>query len=152
MYTKHESSQLRQTFWTVFGQYMSLHLSAEGEKINWINYKTGIKNIYFKLHADSKKAFIAIEITHDEPVFRRKYYEQFLQSKKILRQFLNEDWYWQFEITAENGKVISRIFIQVEPVSIFNKEDWPHIISFLKPRLVALDQFWSLARYGFEHL
>ena len=43
-------------------------------------------------------------------------------------------------------------YIQVTDVSIFNKEDWPQLISFFKQRMIALDQFWSMARYGFDEL
>ena len=152
MYTKQESSILRQSFWTAFGQYMALNNSAEGAKINWINYKTGLKNVYFKLYAEGKIASVSIELTHADQAERRKYYEQFLQLKKILREFLQEDWNWQPEASNENGKIISRIFTELQPVNILSKDDWPAIISFFKPRLIALDAFWNLARYGFEHL
>ncbi|MGN6618356.1 MAG: DUF4268 domain-containing protein, partial [Ilyomonas sp.] len=54
MYSKQEASQLRQEFWTVFGQYMLPVLSSEGMKISWTNYKTGEKNIYFRMNADNK--------------------------------------------------------------------------------------------------
>ncbi len=43
-------------------------------------------------------------------------------------------------------------YIHLNGVSIFNKEDWPQLISFFKQRIIALDQFWSTARYGFEAL
>ncbi|RYZ23162.1 MAG: DUF4268 domain-containing protein, partial [Chitinophagaceae bacterium] len=35
---------------------------------------------------------------------------------------------------------------------IFRREDWPELISFFKPRIVALDAFWSEAKYFFEAL
>jgi hypothetical protein len=60
-----------------FGQYMSPVHSAEGERINWINYKTGEKNIYFRMHADHSKASIAIEITHKDDGVQALYFEQF---------------------------------------------------------------------------
>jgi hypothetical protein len=43
MYSKDQASQLKQEFWTAFGQYMGPVLSAEGLRTNWINYKTGVK-------------------------------------------------------------------------------------------------------------
>jgi hypothetical protein len=49
MFSKQETAQLRKEFWTVFGQYMSPILSAAGEKISWINYKTGVKGVQFKM-------------------------------------------------------------------------------------------------------
>ena len=41
MYTKQEAAQLRKEFWTAFGQYMKPVPTEDGEKVNWINYKTG---------------------------------------------------------------------------------------------------------------
>ena len=152
MYSKQQASQLKQEFWTVFGQYMTPVLSAEGEKINWINYKTGEKDIYFKMQADNKTAFIAIEITHKDAGIQQLYFEQFAELKKIMENVLEEQWTWQLHITSENGKLISRIFKQMESVSIFKKEEWPLLISFFKPRIIALDEFWSSAKYGFEVL
>jgi hypothetical protein len=40
----------------------------------------------------------------------------------------------------------------LEDVSVFRKEDWPQMISFFKPRLIALEAFWTQARYAFEAL
>jgi len=152
MYSRQQASQLRQEFWTVFGQYMTPVLSAEGEKVNWVNYKTGEKDIYFKMQADNKTASIAIEITHKDAGIQQLYFEQFGDIKNIIENFLGEEWTWQLHTTNENGKLISRIYKEMNNVSIFNKEQWPLLISFFKPRIIALDDFWSSAKYGFEAL
>jgi hypothetical protein len=152
MYSRQQAAQLKQEFWTVFGQYMTPVLSAEGEKINWINYKTGEKDIYFKMQADNKTAAVAIEITHKDAGVQQLYFEQFAELKKIIENILGEQWTWQLHITDENGKVISRIYKEIGNVSIFKKEEWPLLISFFKPRIIALDEFWSSAKYGFEAL
>ena len=57
MYSRQEASILKQEFWTSFGLYMNPVLSSEGEKINWVNYKTGEKGIRFKMHADNRSAY-----------------------------------------------------------------------------------------------
>jgi hypothetical protein len=66
MYSKDQASQLKQQFWTTFGQYITPHPSAEGIKINWVNYKTGIKHLYFRMQAENRSASIAIEIAHPD--------------------------------------------------------------------------------------
>ena len=152
MYTKEEASQLRQEFWTTFGQYLSPLRSAEGLKINWVNYKTGLKHVYFRMQADKKKAWIAIEIAHPDEGIQELFYEQFLELKTLLHSYLDEDWEWVLHTTDENGKTISRIFKEFFPVNVFNRNDWPELISFFKPRIVALDLFWSDARYAFDAL
>ena len=152
MYSKQEAAQLKQEFWTVFGKYMSPVLSSDGEKINWINYKTGEKYIYFRLDADNKKASIAIEITHKDAGLQALYFEQFLQIQHLLSEALEEEWIWQSNVHNEFGHVISRIFMIKENVSIFDKNDWAVLISFFKPRMIALNEFWSTAKYVFEAL
>lgn len=152
MYSKDEASQLKQAFWTTFGQYISPQLSAEGLKVNWINYKTGIKYLYFKMEADKRSASIAIEITHPDAGIQELFFEQFKELKLLLHSFLQEDWDWELNVNNDQGKTISRIFKQIDNVSIFNKNDWPALISFFKPRIIALDEFWAYAKYAFDSL
>jgi hypothetical protein len=151
MYSKDEASQLKQAFWTTFGQYIAPQPSTDGLKINWVNYKTGIKYLHFRMEAGKRSASIAIEITHPDAGIQELFFEQFKELKNMLRFCLQEDWEWQLHNT-DNGKTISRIFKQINDVSIFNKNDWPALISFFKPRIIALDEFWSDAKYAFDSL
>lgn len=152
MYSKQEASQLRHEFWTVFGQYMSPILSAEGEKVNWTNYKTGEKNISFRMHADNKKASIAIELTHKDKGIQQIYFEQFLQFKNLFNDVMQEEWNWQLHTYDDHGKLTSKIYKEQTGGVIFQKQDWPQLISFFKPRIIALDEFWSQVKYAFETL
>ena len=150
MYSKQEASLITQQFWTAFGKYMAPVLSAEGEEINWVNYKTGEKDIYFRMNADNKKASIGIELTHKDEGIQALYFEQFQQLKNLLHNALEENWNWLLHTRDENGKRISRIYTEINGVSVFKREDWPQLISFFKPRIIALDEFWSTAKYAFE--
>lgn len=152
MYSKQEAAQLKEEFWTAFGKYMSPVLSAEGEKVNWINYKTGEKSVQFRMQADNKHAFIAIELTHKDSGIRDLYFSQLQQFKLLLESETGEQWKWEPEYNDEYGKVISRVSSVLSGVSIFRKEDWPQLISFFKPRMIALDTFWSQVKYAFEML
>jgi hypothetical protein len=150
LYSKDQASQLKQTFWTTFGQYIAPQPSAEGMKVNWINYKTGIRHLHFKMEADKRAAFIAIEISHPDQGIQGLIFEQFIAFKKILEGQLEEEWDWYLHVPDENGKIISRIEKRLDGVSIFKKDDWPVLISFFKPRIIALDGFWSDAQYSFD--
>jgi len=152
MYSRQESSRLKQEFWTVFGQYMSPVLSAEGEKINWINYRTGEKDIAFRMEADNKTARISIVLTQKDEGLRHLYFEQFREMKKLLEAATGEEWTWMESYQDESGKTGARIFSSITDVSIFRRQDWPTLVSFFKPRIMALDEFWTNARYTFEAL
>jgi hypothetical protein len=152
MFKREEAARLRQEFWTTFGKYMSPVPSAEGLKINWINYRTGIKDVYFRMDINNKSAQIYISIEHQDAAIREMYFQQFKQFELLLHAALEEDWEWQQDVTINNDKVSSRICKELGGVSIFNKDHWPELISFFKPRIIALDSFWENARYSFETL
>lgn len=153
MYSRQEISKQKQAFWTAFGKYMQPILSAEGTEVSWINYKTGIPGISFKMETGNNIVSIAILLSHSNPATQRLAYDKLLQMKTMLESTLGEhDWVWAPATEDQYGKIISTVSKHLTGVSIHRKEDWPAIISFLKPRIIALDEFWSTARYGFEEL
>jgi len=104
------------------------------------------------MNADKKHAYIAIEIAHPDSGIQELFFEQFAELKNILHDTLNEEWNWELFTTDEYGRTISRIYKELRPVNIFNKNDWSKLISFFKPRILALDEFWSTGKYAFEAL
>ena len=153
MYTKKEISKQKQAFWTAFGRYMKPVLSADSEEISWLNFKTGNKQVSIKMDVDSRQAYIAIVCHHPDPDRQHLYFDRFVQLKDIFYETLGEeDWTWQSIGTDEHGRSISTIHKELTGVNIFHNEDWPAIISFLKPRIIAMDAFWNMVRYPFSNL
>ena len=150
MYTKGEVARLHQKFWTVIGQYMKPVPGANGESVNWINYKTGVRHIFFRINADEKRVSVAIEIRHPNGDDRLNYYNQFSLLKSLLQKTTGYKWEWQAAAPDDNGCTISRISQQLNNVNVLNEADWPAIITFVKPRLVSLDAFWEMVKDGFE--
>lgn len=150
MYSKEESYQKKKDFWISYGGYMKLQLNAEGERINWINYKTGVKGLYFRTHVDRKFSEVYVEIDHPDSSIRHLIWEQFLEYENVLKSYVGDEWIWTENDYDEDGKEISTIKIKLENVSIFRDEDWPSIISFLKERIVNLDEFWVDHKDSFE--
>lgn len=151
MYTKQEAAKQRQAFWTAFGQYMQPVLSAEGEQINWINYRTGIPHIRFSMDADQRQASIAIVFAHPDTATQQQHYRQLQALQTLFRETLQEDWIWEAGVSDGQGKVQSRVYTILEDANINRTEDWPRIISFLKPRIITLDAFWSMTKYAFDN-
>jgi hypothetical protein len=147
LYSREESAKIKIAFWTAYGVYMLPVPSSEGEKINWINYRTGEKYIQFKTEIENKTVTVAIVFNHPDSDIRALHFEQFEKFKMLFENEMNEEWVWQQSET--NG---TRIYTTLEGYSIFNKENWPNIISFLKQRMTALDSFWNNVKYAFEEL
>ncbi|RYD80039.1 MAG: DUF4268 domain-containing protein [Sphingobacteriales bacterium] len=152
MYSKEEAAKLRQQFWISFGQYMKPVPAADGYPVNWINYKTGVKHIFFKMDVDTKKAIISIQLSHPDEGIRELFFNQFEEFKTLFASSMGEQWHWMQDATDEYGKTVSRISTTLENVNIYNKQDWPELISFFKPRLIALDEFWDNVKPVFQNL
>ena len=142
MYSKQEESFLRKQFWTSFGQYLAPMLSAGGSKINWINYKTGIRFINFKMDATKDQAYIGIEISHNNIATQASYFNHFITLRQDIENAVAEKWLWE-EAVEKSGKNINRISKTLNNVNIYRQTDWPQIISFLKTRIISLDHFWN---------
>ncbi|NML21692.1 DUF4268 domain-containing protein [Pseudoflavitalea sp. G-6-1-2] len=152
MYTREEISKIKQAFWTAFGRYMQPVMSAEGLPVNWINYRTGVNGIHFKMDAEREYAEIMISLSNKRELLL-SHYDQLLQLKAILEETLGEDdWIWQRPDADEHGKQTITISKGIADVNVLRESDWPAIISFLKPRLIALDEFWSMVKPSFEVL
>lgn len=104
------------------------------------------------MDADKRAATISIELLHPDTGIQELFFEQFKEYKQILHNTLGGDWEWELHHRDEIGKVASRIYKQLKGVSIFNKNDWPALISFFKPRIIALDEFWVNVKDGFDRL
>ena len=150
MYTREQASQIRQDFWMRFGKYLLPILSSEGEKVNWVNYKTGIRNLFFRMNVTKDFAEISIDIMHRDPAYAKQLFQQFVMLRAALEIQTGEPWVWEESAQDEHGQPLSRIYRRQEGQNIFRQEDWPAIISFLKPRIIALDAFWCDYKMLFE--
>lgn len=144
MFSRAETSRIKQEFWTTFGKYMSPVPSAEGPKVNWVNYRTGIKDVFFRMETLPDRGVISISIEHDDAGVREIYFDQFAELREMLTSALGEEWEWQ--------RNESKICRDLAGKSFLNKDDWPELISFFKERIIALDAFWENGKYVFEGL
>jgi hypothetical protein len=142
MYSKRYSGELHNRFWEAFGKYMAPVLSASGGRISWTHYQTALKGVFFRQYVTDSEVCISIEMPFSFGEKRLDYFTRFRVLKASLEHFLGEAWHWEEEAVNMNAEKVSRIFMRMENVNIHNENDWPAIISFLKPRLIALDRFW----------
>lgn len=150
MYSKAEKSNIKKEFWTSFGAYLKPVPNADGEKINWVNYKTGIRHIFFRMDADTKHCSISVEIKNPLKEEQEITFGRFISLKKIFTETCGKDWNWVEDTYDEDGSSLSKIFHEKKGVNIMKREDWPEIISFFKERMIKLDEFWLLAKVNFE--
>ena len=142
MYSKEEAKSLRKEFWTAFGVYMKKYNKVYGAKIRWVNYNTKVKDIYFRLDVTKSLAYFSFDLQHKDEGLRELFYEQFIELRGVINSSFEYELTWKPVFESEFGSV-ARIYTELEGVSIFNKNDWGIIFSFLEKNIVAAHDFWE---------
>lgn len=133
MYSKAENQRLKQEFWIAF---------AEKYPRKWVLYDTKIKDFSFKFWADNKKAQVLIDIEHRNEELRWQYFEKLEALKNILDDEFIKDLVYERNFTLENGKTISRIWVEKEGLSVSNRSHWDGIFDFFNEKMHALELFY----------
>lgn len=133
MFSKAESRKLRQEFWTSFGKSFPR---------KWILYNTKIRDFSFKFYFDMKKAMVSLDIEDANLENRIKYWDKMISLKAILLdEFLPEAIFDEAYI-LDNGKEISRIYLEKHNVSIHNKNTWQETMVFLNETMQQFEAFY----------
>ena len=133
MYSKEETQRLKREFWIEF---------ADKYPRKWVLYDTKIKDFSFKFYVDNKKAQVLIDIEHRNDNIRNIYFEKLESLKNILENEFVKDLVFEKNFTLENGKTISRIWVEKTGVSVSNKKYWDEIFDFYYDKMHALEMFF----------
>ena len=133
MYSREETQRLKREFWIDF---------AEKYPRKWVLYDTKIKDFSFKFYVDNKKAQVLIDIEHRNQDNRISYFEKLEALKNILEEEFIKDLVFEKNFVLENGKTISRIWVEKLGISVSNKQYWDEIFDFLNEKMHALEMFF----------
>ncbi|WP_459213129.1 DUF4268 domain-containing protein [Aquimarina rhabdastrellae] len=133
MFSREESKKIRQEFWTSFGKEYPR---------KWILYNTKIKDFTLKFTFTTKKAQVSIDIEHQDEVIQAYYYDKLLSLKNILTTDYLNDIIYDDRYELENGKIISRVYVELPKVSIHNRKTWEQTYLFLYKNMEALELFF----------
>lgn len=152
MFDKEEGKAFRKKFWTGFGRFMGKHSSVRGRKQKWLNYRTGVKHLYFRMDADKRSARISIDIQHPDPGIRELFYEQWCEYQALLKNLTGLEWTWLPSYHHPPDQEIARIYVEKEGVNLYKEEDWPTIWAWFEPIMLGLDELWGDAVDIFQDL
>lgn len=133
MYSREETQKLKREFWVTF---------AEKYPRKWVLYDTKIKDFSFKFYVDNKKAQVLIDIEHRNDAKRIAYFEKLEALKNILEDEYVKNLVFENEYHLENGKIISRIWVELNNVSVSNRKYWDQIFNFFYEKMHAIELFY----------
>ena len=133
MFSREESKQIREEFWTSFGKDFPM---------KWLLYHTKLKEIQLKFTFTRKLAQVSIDISDQDELIKAYYFEKFLSLEKILKSEYLPEAILEAEYELPE-KVISRVYVELDGVSIHNKKDWPEVKQFLFQNMLKLEEFFK---------
>ncbi len=143
MFSKEERKAIHGAYWKKFKSHISRHKSLSGRRVNWINYPTGLKQIYVRLHADNKGARFSIDIQAKDEEIRLLIWEQFFELKKVLHDSMPSEGVWEKRAMNDAGDPIHRIRWTIQDVNMYHPEDESRIFEFFKNHLLGFDLFYT---------
>ncbi|WP_395042982.1 DUF4268 domain-containing protein [Flavobacterium sp.] len=133
MYSKEDALKIKREFWIEFAaQYPR----------KWIMYTTDIKDFSFKFYTDNKNIKVILDIENKEEEKRKIYFEKIESLKTILETDYIKDLVFEKNHQLENGKIISRIWIEKNNISMNNRNNWVEIFSFFNEKMDLFEQFF----------
>jgi hypothetical protein len=133
MFSKAEAQKMKKEFWTAF---------AEAYPRKWLLYNTRIKDVSFKFYIDNKKAQVMMDIEPREEDKRKIYYEKMESLKSILLDEFLPDAVFEKDYHLETGKVISRIWVEKNGISLYNMASWAATFRFFNLSMDAFERFF----------
>ena len=131
MFSREQAQQLKKEFWTAFGKSFPR---------KWLLYHTKIKDFSFKFYADHKRAEVSIDMEMKDELFRNAYFEKIWSLENILQDELKVELLKDEFYVLENGKIISRFWVEKKGISIYNKGSWQEIFDFFVENMAAFER------------
>lgn len=133
MFSKEEALQIKKDFWIAF---------ANEYPRKWLLYNTKIKDVTFKFYIDNKKAQVLLDIEPKDEEKRKIYFEKVVSLKNILIEEYLDDAVFEQNFYLENGKIISRIWVELSGISVNNKNTWNTVFDFFNEKMSAFELFF----------
>ena len=133
MYSKEDALNIKKEFWIEF---------ANQYPRKWIMYTTDIKDFSFKFYTDNKTIKVILDIENKEDDKRKIYYEKIESLKTILETDYLQDAIFERNFQLETGKIISRIWVEKNNISMNNKSNWEEIFKFFNEKMIQFELFF----------
>ncbi len=133
MFSKAEAQKIKKEFWTAF---------ADAYPRKWLLYDTKIKDVTFKFYVDNKKAQVMLDIEPRENEKRIIYFEKMESLKNIIHDEFLPEAVFERNFYLENGKVISRVWVELTGISLYNMASWAAIFRFFNLSMDAFERFF----------
>lgn len=103
---------------------------------HWLSTGSGISGCPFSFVVTKNYCSVEFGLSSSEKDFNKKAYDYFYSKKDEIENAFGNQLFWE----RLDDKKMSRISYRMEDVSIFNREDWDQMITFLTDNMIKLEK------------
>lgn len=103
---------------------------------HWLSTGSGISGCTFNFIITKNYCSVEFGLSSSEKEFNKKLYDYLYSNKDDIEKDYGDSLCWE----RLNDKKMSRISYRLDDVSIFNKEDWDNMITFLTENMIKLEK------------
>ena len=151
MYSKEEAKSIREEFWDMFKTMSARRRTKKKLPGNWLLTNTGVKALNLRFHVDRKVAQVGIDVETRNMEKRLELFEKLESVKKILQEAMQEPLIWEIEYIRENGKSVSRVYLELEDVNIYDRDTWQKTHQFMYEKMMKLEAFYREYKDFFKY-
>jgi hypothetical protein len=133
MYKKEEYKAFKLEFWQAFDRYTKFFSRKVGGPVEWMLYKTGIKDLELKFNVQPKYVSVLLEAG------ARNFDRRLDNYKAVLLEGLGAGWVWDDSFKLESGKLVCRIYKDFD-LSFHDRDKWPAIFEFMAHNMFGLQE------------
>ena len=134
MFSREESKRIREEFWTDFGHKFPR---------KWRLYNTKIKEVQLKFTFTTEFAQVSLDVSSSDDVIQEYYTEKFHSLESVLKSDYLPKAILEDDYLLPEGKLVMRIFVQLDKVNIHNRNHWPEVFEFLYRNMDLLESFFE---------
>ena len=103
---------------------------------HWLSTGSGISGCPFSFIVTKNYCSVELGLSSSEKDFNKKLYDYLYKNREKIEKVFGDALFWE----RLDDKKMSRISYRQENVSIFNKEDWDNMITFLTENMIKLEK------------
>jgi hypothetical protein len=143
MFSKEEEKELRLAFWSEFDNYSVKKKKKARKSLSWIMNNTGIKQLKLKFDFDEKSAIVGMVVETRNMDKRIDVFGKLERLKAKLESAIGQPLIWELEHILPTGKSVSRAYLELQNVNIYNKEDWTKVMVFFYKNMSSLEKVFE---------
>ena len=151
MFSKEEAKEIREEFWDQFRRMSAGKRVRKNLPGSWMLSNTGIKALNLRFHVDREVAQVGIDLETRNMDKRIELFEKLESVKNLLEKAMESPMIWELEYIRENGKSVSRIYLELLGVDIYNRDTWSRAHQFMYSNMMKLETFYIEYRDYFKY-